>query len=274
MADSLLNSSISAVRTKIINDIATASVKDLVSLARAAKALGLGDDADVENAINTRVNSFASSASVSEIKDLSQAIKQVKNEYAATINNADDISDGAINKFLSTSNLNTELGSLSTNIIPDSDVTRNLGSAGYKFNTIYGAKVTGLLSPIDSGDAATKAYVDGQVSDSYITLTHTGTLSAFTGSKRWYAPKNITISRIVVRVDTAPTGSGVVIQINKTSSGVTTNHQLTVADGTTKTTDNSPTLSSMLVDDYLTVDIISVGSTTAGENLTVEITYK
>lgn len=164
MADSLLNSSISAVRTKIINDIATASVKDLVSLARAAKALGLGDDADVENAINTRVNSFASSASVSEIKDLSQAIKQVKNEYAATINNADDIIDGSTNKFLSTSNLNTELGSLSTNIVPDNDVTRNLGSAGNKFNTIYGAKVTGLLSPIDSGDAATKAYVDSNAS--------------------------------------------------------------------------------------------------------------
>jgi hypothetical protein len=277
MADSLLNSSITAVRTKIINDIASASVKDLVSLARAAKSLGLGDDSDIENAINTRVNSFAASATVAEIKDLSQAIKQVKNEYAATINNADDISDGANNKFLSTANLNTELGSLSTNIIPDTDVSRNLGSAGNKFNTIYGAKVTGLLSPIDAGDAATKAYVDtnsGANITQVVALTHTGELSAYTGVKRWYAPKNITISKIKARVDTAPTGAGVVVQINKTSLGVTTNQQLTIADGTTLISDTSPTISSMLEDDYLTVDIVSVGTTTAGENLTVEITYK
>ena len=107
-----------------------------------------------------------------------------------------------------------------------------------------------------------------------VALTHTGTLSAYTGTKRWYAPKNITISKIKARVDTAPTGAGVVIQINKTSSGVTTNQQLTVADGTTLISDTSPTISSMSEDDFLTIDIVSVGSTVAGENLTVEITYK
>jgi hypothetical protein len=107
-----------------------------------------------------------------------------------------------------------------------------------------------------------------------VALTHTGTLSAYTGTKRWYAPKNITISKIKARVDTAPTGAGVVIQINKTSSGVTTNQQLTVADGTTLISDTSPTISSMSEDDFLTIDIVSVGTTVAGENLTVEITYK
>jgi len=107
-----------------------------------------------------------------------------------------------------------------------------------------------------------------------VALTHTGTLSAYTGTKRWYAPKNITISKIKARVDTAPTGAGVVIQINKTSSGVTTNQQLIVADGTTLISDTSPTISSMSEDDFLTIDIVSVGSTVAGENLTVEITYK
>ena len=107
-----------------------------------------------------------------------------------------------------------------------------------------------------------------------VALTHTGTLSVYTGTKRWYAPKDITISKIKARVDTAPTGAGVVVQINKTSSGVTTNQQLTVADGTTLISDTSPTISSMSEDDFLTVDIVSVGTTVAGENLTVEITYK
>lgn len=108
-----------------------------------------------------------------------------------------------------------------------------------------------------------------------VALTHTGELSTYTGTKRWYAPKNITINKIKARVDTAPTGAGVVIQINRTTTGnVTTNQQLTIADGTTLISDTSPTISSMSEDDYLTIDIVSVGTTTAGENLTVEITYK
>lgn len=155
---------------------------------------------------------------------------------------------------------------------PTDGQTVEVGGKTYRYSSV--TSTWKVAVPTSSTDISDLTDTQGLLSDSYITLTHTGTLSAFTGSKRWYAPKNITISKIVVRVDAAPTGSGVVIQINKTSSGVTTNHQLTVADGTTKTTDNSPTLSSMLEDDYLTVDIISVGSTTAGENLTVEITYK
>ena len=110
MADSLLTSSITALRTKIINDIASASVKELVHLARSAKALGLTEDTSVESAINTRANALTSGATVEEIKDLAQAVKQVKNDVAgSTISSADDIIDGVNNKFLSTANLNTEL---------------------------------------------------------------------------------------------------------------------------------------------------------------------
>jgi hypothetical protein len=165
MADSLLTSSITALRTKIINDIASASVKELVHLARSAKALGLTEDTSVESAINTRANALTSGATVEEIKDLAQAVKQVKNDVAgSTISSADDIIDGVNNKFLSTANLNTELQSLTTNIKPDADVTRNLGEALYKFNTVYAGKVTGLLAPLDANDAATKSYVDSNVS--------------------------------------------------------------------------------------------------------------
>lgn len=164
MADSLLQSSISAVRTKIINDISSASVKDLLQLARAAKGLGLGDDTSVETAINTRVNQLSTNATIAEIKDLSSAIKQVRNEYANTINSSDDIVEGQNQRFLSTASLNAELSSLTGDIIPDADLARNIGNAGKKFTSIYAAKVTGLQSPLDSNDAATKAYVDSNAS--------------------------------------------------------------------------------------------------------------
>jgi len=119
------------------------------------------------------------------------------------------------------------------------------------------------------------SWVNSNGDTNVVALIHTGELSAYTGTKRWYAPKNITISKIKARVDTAPTGAGIVIQVNRTTTGnVTTNQQLTVADGTTIISDTSPTISSMSEDDYLTIDIVSVGTTTAGENLTVEITYK
>lgn len=227
MADTNLSTSISAIRTKILNDAPTATVDELVSLARAAKSIGLTEDTSIETAINSRANTLSSNASTNDMVKLSNAIKQLRNTTAGAVSpstTSDDIVEGTSNLYYTDARFDTRLAI---------------------------ANITNVVA-----------------------LTHTGTLSAYTGTKRWYAPKNITISKIKARVDTAPTGAGVVIQINKTSSGVTTNQQLTVADGTTLISDTSPTISSMSEDDFLTIDIVSVGSTVAGENLTVEITYK
>ena len=228
MADTNLSTSISAIRTKILNDAPTATVDELVSLARAAKSIGLTEDTSIETAINSRANTLSSNATTNDMVKLSNAIKQLRNTTAGAVSpstTTDDIVEGTSNLYY-------------TNARTDARIAL--------------ANITNVVA-----------------------LTHTGELSAYTGVKRWYAPKNITISKIKARVDTAPTGAGVVIQVNRTTTGnVTTNQQLTVADGTTLISDTSPTISSMLEDDYLTVDIVSVGTTTAGENLTVEITYK
>ena len=45
-----------------------------------------------------------------------------------------------------------------------------------------------------------------------------------------------------------------------------------MADGQTKTINSSPSLS-MVEDDYLTVDIDQIGSSTAGSELTITFTY-
>ena len=111
------------------------------------------------------------------------------------------------------------------------------------------------------------------ITEKTVSLTHEGVLTPYVGTSRWYAPKDITINKIIARVDVAPTDADLVIQINKTSSGVTTNQQMTISAGTLKTVDLTPNLT-LLEDDYLTLDIISVGSTIAGENLRVSFNYK
>jgi len=111
------------------------------------------------------------------------------------------------------------------------------------------------------------------ITEKTVSLTHEGVLTPYIGTSRWYAPKDITVNKIIARVDAAPTDADLVIQINKTSLGVTTNQQMTISAGTFKTVDLTPNLT-LLEDDYLTLDIISVGVTIAGENLRVSLNYK
>ncbi len=72
MADSDLSTSISALKTKIVNGIPTANVNELVSLARAVKALNLGEDKSLEDAINARANALIGSASADDVARLAE----------------------------------------------------------------------------------------------------------------------------------------------------------------------------------------------------------
>ena len=116
----------------------------------------------METAFNSRVNQLYTNATASEIKVLGSAIKQLKNDptQSSAIVNSDDITEGSVNLFHSQARINSELGSLATNIVPDGNVTRSLGSAANKFNSVFTATVTGLNTPTNNDDAATKAYVD------------------------------------------------------------------------------------------------------------------
>jgi hypothetical protein len=104
-----------------------------------------------------------------------------------------------------------------------------------------------------------------------VSLFQDGSLTTVTGNARWYADSNVSINRIVARVDTAPTGANLGLTVNKTGTSNTTVN-LAVIDGTVKTSNTNPSLS-LLEDEYLTVDVIQVGSTAPGENLKVSFFY-
>jgi hypothetical protein len=84
-----------------------------------------------------------------------------------------------------------------------------------------------------------------------------------------------TISKVLAAVDTPPGGSAIIVDIknNGTSIFTETSHRPTIAIGANvgvSTNIDNPTWA---VDTYLTMDIVQVGSTVSGANLTVHIVF-
>ena len=119
MPDSNLNTSISAMRTAILNDLPTATVAELVDLSRAAKSLNLGNDSTVETAINNRAVALINAgANQAEIIKISQAVKSVLSP-ATFANNIANIT------------------TITSSLVPDTDVAYDLGTSSNRFNDIY-----------------------------------------------------------------------------------------------------------------------------------------
>ena len=136
MADTNLSTSISGIRTRLLNDIPTATVDELLALARAAKSVGLTEDTDIEAAIDSRAQTLSSGATTDEVIKLSQALKQVRNTSQSALSpsvTSDDILEGISNKYMSDANLQ----SLGSAIIPATNETLDLGSATNKFRDLY-----------------------------------------------------------------------------------------------------------------------------------------
>ena len=91
---------------------------------------------------------------------------------------------------------------------------------------------------------------------------YTGILYVQNGTSRLYITSNSTLDEINAYIDVGPVGNDIGLRINKNGTSVTT---ITITDGTTSTT-TTPNVS-FVSGDYITVDITSVGTTTAGSNL-------
>jgi hypothetical protein len=104
----------------------------------------------------------------------------------------------------------------------------------------------------------------------------TGTLTVSVGSEKWYIPLDSTIIGIIARVETAPTGTsnGIQIGVNVTD---TVGNKTAVATLNINNLDKASNVFStpltVLINKFVTVDILSVGTNIAGADLTVTFTY-
>jgi hypothetical protein len=122
--------------------------------------------------------------------------------------------------------------------------------------------------PTDVSDLTDNTNLLSGAVSSFVQLSQSGNLAVTTGTKRWYAPAALTISNVVARVGTAPTGSALVVGLKR--NGVS-NSVVSISSGVSF--GSNATSISVSEGDYLTVDIIQIGSTTAGADLGLNITY-
>jgi hypothetical protein len=122
---------------------------------------------------------------------------------------------------------------------------------------------------LEFGDAPTS----GSTAPRFLSLIQEGNLRVLNGISRWYAPASVTITKIIARVDEAPTGNNLLLRVNKVSAGVTTSVNITITATTIKTENNSPNLT-LAADDYLTVDVTQIGGTNPGKGLRVTFIYE
>lgn len=104
----------------------------------------------------------------------------------------------------------------------------------------------------------------------------TGPLTVTTGVSRFKFPFAATIINVTAAVNTAPTGSDIILDVNK--GGVTifttqANRPRILAGTFQETVDAVPDITAVANDEYLTVDVDQVGSSVAGSDLTVFVLY-
>ena len=157
--------------------------------------------------------------------------------------------------------------------------TKNILNTSNVFTSagLDSAKVTSLIetSVVDSDYISRKlgfanAAEEKTQRENNTTFVQDGTLTVNTGTARWYSPRAVTITKIRKHVATAPVGAALNMTLKKNGSSIQTFS--IAAGGSTNVTDNLNL--SVAEGDYLTVDITQIGSTTAGSDLNIVISYK
>lgn len=210
MADSNLNTSIAAIAQDLVNKASTASLVELKQIARAAKKIGHSENGPLEIAINTRLNSLMTNATADDLETMAEIIDDMTNPivpstqvdlssitqdiipatgtvdlghstnpfgsiYAANLY----VTNGEVSTLPTTDNdiankkyVDDSITNISfTDLVPTLDSTYDLGSSTLKWDNLYVNTVTGLTTPVNPTDAATKDYVDNLTSGATTSVT-------------------------------------------------------------------------------------------------------
>ena len=166
-----------------------------------------------------------------------------------------------------------DLSAIDQHIIPSADSSYNLGSPTHKWKDMYLSggtlHVGGVVIKEDAANPGKIVFEDSAGTSAFAAgggiekdYKYTGILYPQNGSSRLFMSSAVTLNEVVANIEVGPVGNDIGLRINKNGTSATT---VTITDGTTNAT-TTPNVS-FVSGDYITVDITSVGSTTAGSNL-------
>lgn len=109
------------------------------------------------------------------------------------------------------------------------------------------------------------------------TFSATGSLTAGPGRNRYLFPFAATILGVTAAIGTAPVGQSIILDVHKNGTTVFTtqgNRPTIAAAANATATEAVPDVTAIAAGDYITVDRDQVGTTEAGQNLTVFVRYR
>tara|TARA_B100001057_G_scaffold167742_1_gene168483 strand:- start:5169 stop:7526 length:2358 start_codon:yes stop_codon:yes gene_type:complete len=136
------------MKTRIRNRVSGSNPRDLGRLAKSARFVGLTDDSEVETDIDTEMAAVIPSASVDDLVEMSEGLKELRTGAAdmGTVANADSLTEGG-NKFL-----NAE--SVQPSISVSGDLSYNGGVVSYTAPTASALQVVATVGDLPAGASA------------------------------------------------------------------------------------------------------------------------
>ena len=117
-------------------------------------------------------------------------------------------------------------------------------------------------------------WIDPPGVDLYIPFSISGAAYVTSGQGRVYIESSRTITRVRASVGTAPTGASLIVDVLKNGTSIysgTPANRPTIAAGSYTALGGTPTTTTFVSGDYITVNVVQVGSGAAGSDLTVSI---
>lgn len=153
---------------------------------------------------------------------------------------------------------------------------RGTASQWTSANTLLAQGELGLETDTNKfkvGDGSTAwnslAYAVGAVN--LPTFSYGGPVSTIVGTQRYYMDRTGIITKVRASVGTAPTGSSLQVGVYK-NGNATAIATVTIPAGSNTATTTSISPAVLANNDYLTISVLSVGSSFPGSDLTAEIT--
>ena len=197
------------MKSRIRNRVSGSNPRDLGRLAKSARFVGLTDDAEVETDIDTEMAAAIPAASVDDLVEMSEGLKELRTGAAdmGSVANADNLTEGE-NKFLNADSVQPQIS-------VSGDLSYNGGVVSYTAPTASALQVVATVGDLPAGASAGDQAVVQSNNKLYIKT-----------ADGWYA---------VALINTAPSISG-----NDASYTLATDQTPTVVTMTATDPENDP----------------------------------